>query len=51
MFRRESERAMNKENGAGMNCGNIVEASSRASVRSESGRVQRTQTPHKRAAL
>jgi hypothetical protein len=35
MFRREAERDLNKENSAGMNCGNIVEAPSRAAVRHE----------------
>jgi hypothetical protein len=32
---------VNKENGAGMNCGNIVEAPSRASVRYEFVRAPR----------
>jgi hypothetical protein len=32
MFQRQAEWQLNKENGAGMNCGNIVEAASRASL-------------------
>jgi hypothetical protein len=32
MFQREAECQLNNENGAGMNCGNIVEAASRASL-------------------
>jgi hypothetical protein len=30
MFQREAEPKLNNENGAGMNCGNIVQAASRA---------------------